>query len=279
MGKQSATAESAAHVGAALRGLRQVRKQSQLDLALRTGVSQRHLSFIETGRAAPSRDMLVALMDALNAPMGQRNELMLLAGFAPLFAARPLDAPDMAPIRDALTRLLAAHEPLPALVIDADWTLVQANRGMLTLIRLLSGLPIAAVQDHFKPGINALKATLNPQGLRKAIINFDEIAAHLWHRLQDEAAVHPPLKTLMAEVEPWLPVSALKPGAHAWAQVRLQPVLTTRFQSTQGPLTFFSMFTTVGAPQDITAASLRVEHFFPADAATLRCLQEQISQG
>lgn len=141
-------------------------------------------------------------------------------------------------------------------------------------------LQMQAVMQSFTPGINVLKATLAPGGLRNAIVNFDEIAAHLWHRLEDELLAAPQLRELIAEVEPWFPPAAKRvsnASTPSLAQQRAQPVLSTRFTSAHGELAFFSMFTTVGAPQDITAASLRVEHFFAADEKTHAVMTAEVA--
>ncbi|HEU0200433.1 MAG TPA: helix-turn-helix transcriptional regulator [Burkholderiaceae bacterium] len=263
------TAREVAAPGAGLRGARQARRMSQMDLALRVGVSQRHLSFIETGRAAPSRGMLLALLEALDVPLTQRNELLLQAGYAPEYGARDLRDTDLGAVREALQRLLDAHEPAPAIVIDAMWNLVLANRGAQRLHRLMSGEPTLA------PPVNVLKRIFHPDGWRKLVANFDEVAAATWQRVQHEMLQHPPLAQLAHEVEPWVPPALRRPRYLQANHARpLAPVLTTRFKTPRGELTFFSAFTTFGTPQDITVASLRVEHFFPADAHTDRVCRD-----
>jgi transcriptional regulator with XRE-family HTH domain len=256
-------ASKASAASAGLRNARQARRLSQLELALRVGVSQRHLSFIETGRAAPSRGMLLALLEALDVPLAQRNELLLQSGYAPEFAARDLGDPDLVSVRDALERLLAAHEPAPAIVVDAMWNLVLANRGARRMHRLLAGADVLA------PPLNVLYRIFHPDGWRRLVVNFEEVAATLWHRVQLETLHHPPLAQLLQEIEPWVPRAARGPLNEWSAHSRpLAPVLATRYATERGELAFFSAFTTFGTPQDITVASLRVEHFFPADAKT-----------
>ena len=159
-----------------LRSLRSRQRVSQLELSLRVGVSQRHLSCVETGRAGASRTMLLALLDALDAPLTERNQALLAAGYAPAYGQRRLDQPDMAPVRQAITHLLAAHDPAPALVIDAGWTVLQANRGAAALLSLLGADPALLAQ-----GFNLLRALLHPQGLRPALCNADEVCASVWH--------------------------------------------------------------------------------------------------
>lgn len=247
-----------AAVGHVLREMRRGRRLSQLELSLRVGVSQRHLSFIETGRSVPSRLMLLSLLDALEVPLPQRNDALLAAGYAPAFVQHALDAPEMAPVRDAMARLLAAHEPAPALVLDASWNLISANRGAVALLGWIGG-DVAALAG----GLNMLRATLTPGPLRDALIEPDVVVSEVWHRARREAAHHPPLADLLRELAPHAP------SAESDGDLRTPlPVLTTRLRSSQGELAFFSTFTTFGAPLEITTASLRVEHLFPADEAT-----------
>lgn len=250
-----------AAVGQVLREMRRGRALSQLELSLRVGVSQRHLSCIETGRAAPSRLMLMSLLDALDVPLGQRNDALLAAGFAPAFAEHPFEAPEMAPVRDAIQRLLRAHEPAPAMVLDASWNLLAHNGGVATLLGLLGIDPAALVDGTGR--VNMLRALLRPDGLRRALVDEEAICAEVWHRARREAAHHPPLAAMVAELAPLAP----PPGAGAELRSPM-PILNTRLKSSQGVLTFFSTFTTFGAPLEITTASLRIEHFFPADDAT-----------
>jgi transcriptional regulator with XRE-family HTH domain len=244
----------------ALRALRQRCRISQLELSLRVGVSQRHLSCIETGRAQPSRAMLQALLDALDAPLAERNAALLAAGFAPAFAQRALGDDQMAPVRDALARLLAAHDPAPAFVLDDAWNLLQANRGTVAMMGLL-GVPAAALAG----GLNLLRALLAPGGLAGALINADAVCAEVWQRAQREAVHSAALRAIVDELRPQLPRGL----AQATPTPAVTPLLETALRTVDGgELRFFSAFTTFGAPLDVTAASLRVEHFFPADEAT-----------
>lgn len=251
---------------AALRHLRARSRLSQLELALRVGVSQRHLSCIETGRAQPSRAMLAALLDALDAPLDQRNDTLLAAGYAPVFARRTLADAEMAPVRSALAHLLAAHDPAPALVMDDAWNLLQANRGGHALMALL-GVPAEALAA----GLNLLRALLAPGGLSSALINADAVCAEVWQRAQREAMHSAGLRRIVDELRPQLPRRLAAPLLERPAA----PLLETALRTVDGgALRFYSAFTTFGAPLDVTAASLRVEHFFPADEATrLRLVQ------
>jgi len=251
--------------GARLRRLRAGRRVSQLALSLQVGVSQRHLSCIETGRARASRDMLLALLDALEAPLAERNEVLLAAGFAPAYGRRALSEPDMAPAREALRHLLAAHEPAPAMVLDGAWNLVEANRGAGALMALLR------VDLAREAAGNVLRALLQPGPLRDALVNRDEVGAEAWRRSQREAAHVPELRALIEELHPHAPPPGVQ-GPDA-------PLLLTRLRGPAGELRFFSTFTTFGAPLDVTLASLRVEHLFPADEATRRALAPEPGPG
>ncbi|HEY6101301.1 MAG TPA: helix-turn-helix transcriptional regulator, partial [Anaeromyxobacter sp.] len=242
--------------------LRAGRRVSQLELSLRAGVSQRHLSCIETGRSGASREMLLALLDALQAPLAERNDVLLAAGFAPAYGQRSLEQPDLAPVREALSHLLAAHDPAPAVVLDGGWNLVQANRGAGTLLRLMNVDPAALA-----PGANMLRATLLPGGLREALVNRDEVCAAVWQRAVSEAAHHPALRAVVEELRAHAPPFRGPRGD--------APMLLTRLRTVAGELRFFSAFTTFGTPLDVTLASLRVEHMFPADETTRRALAER----
>jgi len=257
---------NAPQAGASLRRLRQGRRISQLELSLRVGVSQRHLSCIETGRASASREMLQALLDALDAPLPERNAALLAAGYAPRFPQRALADADMAPIRDALARLLEAHDPAPAFVLDDAWNLLQANRGTARLLPLL-GLDLAALPAP----PNLLRAMLMPGGLGERLINADEVVTEVWQRAQREALASAALSDIVDSLRPTMPRRWSQPASRGGSA----PLLLTRLRATDGrELTFFSAFTTFGAPLDVTAASLRVEHFFPANEDTRAVLAE-----
>ncbi len=247
--------------GTRLRELRTARRLSQMELALRAGVSQRHLSCVETGRAQASREMLLALLEALDATLAERNDALLAAGYAPLYGRRALDAPEMQPVRTALAHLLRAHDPAPALVLDAAWNLVQANDGLQHLARLLglSALPVDG-------SLNLLRTTFAPGGLRAVYLNADEICGEMWRRANREALQVPELRPLLAELAPHV--------ALATASAPSSPLLVARLASSVGELRFFTTFTTFGAPLDVTVASLRVEHLFPADEATRAALAD-----
>jgi transcriptional regulator with XRE-family HTH domain len=269
------------HVGQAsssgelLRQARKSRRLSQLDLALRVGASQRHLSFLETGRSTASRGMLIALADALGMSPSGCNQLLLASGFAPRYGQRPLQDREMAPVRQALQHLLDVHDPYPAWVLDPCWNLVQANRGADRLVATITGRGLVGEE-----GINILEAVLHEKGLRQAIENFDEVAAHLYHQSHAEAAHTPELAKLLERLEPLWPPAVRRPAEAGGLAAsppssegaerpnRPGPVLATRLRTPAARLSFFSAFTTFGTPLDITVASLRVEHQFPADEQT-----------
>ena len=252
-----------------LAALRTQRRISQLELSLRVGVSQRHLSCIETGRSRASREMLIAVLDALDAPLDERNQVLLAAGYAPAYRETSLDDPAMTPVRTALTHLLDAHDPAPALVMDGCWNLVMANKGLRGLMRLLGVDPAVLDADADNKPFNLLRACLLPGGLRHLCVNEDEVCAALWQRACGEARHVPALRPLLDELQPHVPRLA--------APAPVTPLMHTRLRSTAGELALFSAFTTFGTPLDVTVASLRVEHFFPADVATREALARAAS--
>jgi transcriptional regulator with XRE-family HTH domain len=277
--------------GDRLRALRAQRRISQLQLALQVGVSQRHLSCIETGRAGVSRATLLALLDALGASLDQRNAILLAAGFSPAYAARDLGSPDLAAVRDAVRRLLEAHEPAPALLLDACWNVLDTNRGVVHLLRLL-GLDAATLA----PGadgrpFNMLRAAVQPSGLRAYFVNEAEVCGEVWRRAEREAAYVPELAALMTELgrdaelrRADLSQGGVRHGAAHEADVvassldTAPPLLLTQLRSRDhGTLSFFSTFTTFGSPLDVTVASLRIEHLFPADDATRLAMQSALT--
>jgi len=256
--------------GAVLKTWRGRRRVSQLDLALDAGISQRHLSFVETGRAAPSREMVLRLCEELRVPLRERNALLVLAGYAPGFADRPLDDPGLAPVRAAIELILKGHEPHPALAVDRHWTLVTANRA---LAPLLAGVSPALLE----PPVNVLRLSFHPDGVAPRILNFREWRAHVIERLgrmaentgdgalselRDELADYP----VPATARPHDPSAPL---AHAGVAVPL--VLA----SEAGPLSFLGTTTVFGSALDIQVSEVTIESFFPVDdhtAAVMRSL-------
>lgn len=255
-----------------LQQARKARHWSQLELSMRVGVSQRHVSFVESGRAKPSRGLLVAWLQELDAPLAVRNAAMLQAGYAPAFGTASWADPVLAPANLALQQLLSAHDPMPALVLDAQWNLLHMNQGGLWLAATL--MPWTAALPPRTP-LNMLDLLAHPEGMTKMMLNLDEVGPALLAHLRDDASVHP---ALTPQVEGFAALLHARLGAQrlytGWPR-SAAPVLTTRFATPYGELAFFSMFTTFGSPQDITLASLRVEHMFAADAATLAVVNAQ----
>lgn len=246
-------------VGAQLRQLRRQARLSQLDLALQAGISQRHLSCVETGRAQPSPALLDALLTTLDTPLPQRNRVFLAAGYAPRYAALPLADPGLAPVRAALMHLLKANNPAPAIVIDSGWQVLAANQATAALFQLL-GLS----QHAMERGFNLLTALLEPGGFGDCLINAEDVRQVAWQRASREAMGDPGLAALLAG----LPFPGESPATPSPAE----PLLLTRVRGPGGELRFLSTFTTFGMPQDITVASLRIEHLIPADEPTWQAL-------
>jgi transcriptional regulator with XRE-family HTH domain len=259
-----------------LRQARKARRISQLELSLRVGVSQRHMSFVESGRANPSRELLLAWLQELDAPLGVRNAALLQAGFAPAYTAAPLDDPALAQARAAMAQLLHAHDPMPALLLDADWNLLQMNQGATWLALTL--MPWIATVPPATP-TNMLDLLTHPEGLTRHIVNLREVGPLLLSHLRGEANLHPPLAPRVESFARALQarLGTVEGSAHQ-SRPPAVPVLTTRFASPHGELAFFSMFTTFGTPHDITLASLRVEHMFAADDETRTTLRAQVAR-
>ena len=255
-------------VGQLLREWRQRRRMSQLDLALEAEISSRHLSFVETGRSRPSRDMVLHLAEQLDVPLRARNALLAAAGYAGAFAERPLTDPALEAARAAIDLVLQGHEPYPALLVDRRWTLVAANGA---IARLLDG----ADPKLLEPPVNVLRLALHPGGLARRIANLAEWREHLLSRLKREIEVtaDPDLAALMAELAAYPApegrvVDAL-PGGTDYGGV----LVPLRLVTDGGLLNFFSTTTVFGTPMDITLAELALEAFFPADAATAETLR------
>lgn len=243
-------------VGAHLREWRQRRRLSQLDLACEAEISTRHLSFLETGRSRPSREMVLRLAEHLDIPLRERNRLLNAAGFAPLYPERPLQALDGA--REIVELVLAAHEPNPALAVDRHWTLVAANRAVAPLM--------AGVDASLTSGpLNVLRLSLHPGGLAPRTLNLAEWRAHTLERLrrQIEVSGDPVLADLMAELK-----SYPAPEGPVHAADGLAVAIPYRLSTPAGVLSFLSTTTVFGTPVDVTLSELAIESFFPADAAT-----------
>jgi len=262
-------ATAALATGDYLRTWRQRRHMSQLALALEAEISQRHLSFLESGRSAPSREMLLHLAERLDMPLRERNAMLLAAGFAPVYAERTLEDPAMVAARAAIELVLKGHEPFPALAIDRHWNLLAANAAL--------GPMLAGVADRslLEPPINVLRLSLHPEGLAPRIANLVEWRAHLLDRLRRQIAVtsDPVLADLLQELSAY-PVNdtlaaldAGPPTDHGGVLVPLQLVTEA------GLLSLISTTTVFGTPRDITLSELALEAFFPANAETAAILR------
>jgi transcriptional regulator with XRE-family HTH domain len=254
--------------GGLLRGWRQRRRMSQFDLALEANVSARHLSFVETGRARPSREMVLMLAEHLDVPLRERNVLLVAAGFAPVFAERSLDDPQLFAARRAVDLILDGHAPFPALAIDRHWTLVAANRTVNALIG--DAAPALLV-----PPVNVVRLSLHPDGLAPRIVNLTEWAAHLVARLRREIAISGDavLSALLDEVTDYP-----TPKTAAAAEPASSPLggiaIPFRLRTDAGILSFISTTTVFGTPADITLSELALETFFPADPFTAKALHD-----
>ena len=253
-------------VGALLRDWRRRRRLSQLDLAVNAEVSTRHLSFVETGRSKPSRELVLHLAEHLDVPLRERNDLLLAAGYAPAYRQRPLDDDAMEPVRAALDKILVGHEPFPAVIVDRRWDLVAANQAALAI--LTDGVAPALLA----PPANALRVTLHPDGLAPRITNLAEWSAHLLSRLRREAT-----STADAELLALHDELAGYPGVSDGRDEATDPAsllfTTLHLRTTKGvDLSFFSTVATFGTARDVTLAELSIESFFPADAATSAAL-------
>ncbi len=251
--------------GERLRHWRQHRRMSQLQLASEAEISTRHLSFVETGRSVPSREMVLRLADRLEIPLRERNALLVAAGYAPMYRERPLDDPALAAARAAVQAILRGHEPFPALALDRHWNLLAANAAVAPL---LAGVDAALL----RPPVNVLRLSLHPQGLAPRIVNLAQWRLHLLERLHQQvlASGDPVLQGLEAELRAW-PVPAPAPplaGEAAGVAVPLQ------LRTPTGVLAFLSTTTVFGTPVEVTLQELALETFFPADEATARALRE-----
>jgi transcriptional regulator with XRE-family HTH domain len=251
-------------VGALLRQWRERRRLSQLELALEAEISTRHLSFIETGRSVPSREMILHLAEHLEVPLRERNRLLLAAGYAPLYAETDLDAPRMAAVHEAVRQVLRGHEPFPAVVVDGRWNLVEANAGVALLTR---DIPPELMQQP----TNVLRAALHPDGMARHIVNLGEWRAHLLGRLRRQVALtaDSALVRLYEELRAY-PCDQPQPEVDLSSAI----VIPLRIRHHGQELAFFSMAATFGTPLDITVAELVIESFFPADARTAEVLFE-----
>jgi len=242
---------------------------SQLDLALDAEISTRHLSFVESGRSQPSREMVLRLAERLELPLRERNVLLAAAGYAPVFGERSLDDPALAAARRAVDLILKGHEPYPALAIDRHWTLIAANAAVQPL---LTGCDPALLQ----PPANVLRLSLHPQGLAPRIVNWAEWRGHLLARLrrQIELTADPVLLGLAAEIEQFPPPDGVTPKGQNREKTHSELFVPLQLRTEAGVLSFFSTTTVFGTPIEITLSELALETFFPADDATAAALRQ-----
>ncbi|WP_028061645.1 helix-turn-helix domain-containing protein [Candidatus Solirubrobacter pratensis] len=252
-------------VGKLLRSWRDARRLSQLELSLEAEVSTRHLSFVETGRAQPSREMIVRLAEHLDVPLRERNELLLAAGYAPAYAESEMDDERMRTVRAAVRQVLAGHEPYPAVVVDRHWELLDANAAVGLL---LEGVDPAQLE----PPVNVLRLALHPGGVAPRIANLGEWRAHLLARLRRQVlATHDPQLTALLEELRGYPCDQPEPVVEMPGPGEI--VVPLRLRRGDGELRFMSIVSTFGTPLDITVQELSIEAFFPADAATAEVLR------
>lgn len=253
--------------GEHLRAWRMRRRMSQMDLAHEAEISTRHLSFVETGRSAPSREMVLRLAERLDVPLRERNALLVAAGFAPMYRERPLDDPALAAAREAVQLILRSHEPFPALAVDRHWNLL-AHNAVVPL--LLQGVDASLLQ----PPMNVLRLSLHPQGLAPRLANLGQWRHHLFERLrqQIQATGDPGLQALEQELRGY-PVPEDADDTRLEGEV-LGIAVPLRFRTPAGVLNLISTTTIFGSPVDVTLQELALETFFPADAATAQRLRE-----
>jgi transcriptional regulator with XRE-family HTH domain len=246
-----------------LKNWRQKRRLSQLELALESGVSQRHVSFLESGRAKPSRSMILQLSETLEVPLRERNDWLVAAGFAPVFRARPLDDPQMNQVMNAVRMMLTNHEPFPAIAIDRAWNIRLSNRPFDMLASMVGGDVWTRVGG---PERNLMRLFFHPSGVKPLVANWKAIAPLLWHRARREADAlggHE-MKAVLADLSQYQDAETL------WAaeETALVPVLPLEMEKDGLRISLFTVIATFGTAQDVTADELRIESFFAADEAT-----------
>ncbi|MPY94567.1 MAG: helix-turn-helix domain-containing protein [Acidimicrobiia bacterium] len=250
-------------VGSLLRDWRQRRRLSQLELASESGVSTRHVSFVETGRSKPSRELVLHLAEHLEVPLRERNALLLAAGYAPAFPAADITGPELAPVRDALEQLIERHQPSPAIVVDRHWNLVFGNAAIGVFLELVE-------PSLLQPPANTIRATLHPDGLGPHLVNFEQYATHLQQRLRRQLFMTGDAGTraLLDEIAayPGMPHVA----AHTTGVDEL--VLPLRLRTRHGELAFFTTIATLGTATDVTLEELSIELFYPLDDHTREVL-------
>ena len=256
-------------VGALLRGWRQRRRLSQMELALEADVSTRHVSFLENGRSQPSREMLLRLAEELDIPLRDRNVMLVAAGFAPLYAERQLDDPALFAVRRAVDLVLMGHEPYPAIAIDRHWTLVSANRAVASLFTGIDPVLL-------KPPLNVVRLSLHPDGLAPRIENLAAWRAHIFNRLsqQIDISADPILEQMLDEFRHYPGGEEYEPRRDRAIAGVVVPIL---LRTEHGLLSLFLTTTIFGTPVDVTLSELAIESFFPADDETAETLRAMAS--
>ena len=264
-----ATASSEVQVGELLRGWRERRRLSQLELALEAGTSARHLSFVETGRSKPGREVLMRVLDQLDVPYRERNQLLLAAGHAPALPERPLEHPELAPVREALSLILSGHEPNPAIVVDRAWNIVAANPAVARLAR---GAKIDPAL--LEPPVNAIRASLDPGGLAPLIVNVGAWRAFFRERLERQLSItgDQRLAALIDEIAGYPASNDEGDGAAVGADGTPGPLKLRAPDG--GELAFLSMFAGFDTPFEVTTSELAIELLFPADRATAEAVRD-----
>jgi transcriptional regulator with XRE-family HTH domain len=261
-------------IGSLLREWRERRRVTQLALALDAGVSARHLSFVETGRSQPGREMLLRVLGQLEVPFREQNQLLLAAGHAPAYPERSLEDSDLTPVRDALDAILSGHEPYPAVAVDRAWNMIAANAAMLSLTEAVEIAP-----ELLEPPINVIRIGLHPRGLGPLFVNFGHWHAHWLKRLEHQLAVtgDQQLVSLIEEVAGY-PVSG--PDRDGAAGPSAGEILgPVRMRTPDGEeLSFFGMFASFDTPFEVTTSELAVELLFPADRTTAETLRKRESR-
>jgi transcriptional regulator with XRE-family HTH domain len=241
------------------------RRLSQLELALQSGVSQRHLSYLESGRAKPSRNMIMQLSETLDVPLRERNDWLIAAGFAPVFRTRPLNDPQMTQVMSAVRMMLSNHEPFPALAIDRAWNIRLANKPFEMLGGMLGDDIWTRVGGAER---NLMRLFFHPNGIKPFMTNWASVSPLLWHRAQREAEAlgGAEMKAVLSDLAQYQDAETL------WAaeDAALVPVLPCTIEKDGTRVSFFTVIATFGTAQDITADELRIESFFPADEPTER---------
>jgi len=263
--------------GSILSEWRAVRRLSQLDLSLLTDISQRHISFVESGRASPSREVIFKLAEGLDLPLRARNDLFLAAGYAPVYPQRRLDLSEMAAVRRALEMILAHHEPYPAVVMDAHWNIVMQNEAVTRIVAWC--VQPAALRRLFPDGvINFMELMFAADGLRPHVINWVQSRSALLRRLRREAAGNPasPSEAMRQKLEQGGASVDAEPALHDGG---IDPMLSLELRLGEARLRLFNTFTTFGTPQDVALQELRIDMSFPADEATRRFLEAASKSG